>query len=341
VQGEHNVDERFAELISDLTSVKDLLVGRTEAVHTYQLPSQSMAREAAVAMAEWTKDGNSGIPPGLTVPAFRAAIYDLGRASAQLQAYRQVISLALLEHAEDTIVMLSQRRLMLGLGSLRGLIERTGILADSVKRLTSRISDPEVDFADVLAAGEIIGRTLYSTRLNWKVLAEKDLREIQINELEYKKAENSSDMSAKNVLTGIDRLEKMVKGVRSTYGVLCEFLHPNVGDLISSTVEANSFFDKAGTRHIRRQLARGPAILSGQIDLANILESVSVISQDVVRIIPDLLSQLDTFANNVTRSTQKSQHRVLRNNRRIFSRNDPCPCLSGNTIGRCSPISLR
>ena len=52
-------------------------------------------------------------------------------------------------------------------------------------------------------------------------------------------------------------VDKRVLGVRIAYDVLCEFLHPNVGDLYATTVRASSQTDIHGTRHLIREIDSG------------------------------------------------------------------------------------
>jgi len=341
MQNRDNAGEGMAAVLSCLEELEMLLTPRTAVVHRYEIPSQMFAREAEIEMAKWTTEGNKGFPPGLPMPAFRAAIYDIGRASAQLQAYRQVVSISLLEHADEAKAMLSQGRLMLGLGSLRGLIERVANLAENLRRLLAHLPDPVEDFTKILHAGEVIGRTLYSTRINWTVLAESELRTIKDNQMEYESSEYTSDMGAKSVMNGIDRLNKLVPGARASYAILCEFLHPNVGDLISTTIEAESFYDASGTRHMRRYIGKGANNLDKQIDMMKVIDSVLSISGTIIARIPTLFEQLDQLVFRVTEATRKTQHKTLRRYKHLFSRGDPCLCLSGRTIGQCSPVSLR
>ncbi len=330
----------FADLLASLDAVVADLSDKSDAPHDYQIPSQAAARRTELAIAEWIGAGQSGLPPGLTKADYRAAIYDMARSSAQLRAYQQVAAIALFEHAAAASSLIATGKIMLGFGCLRGFIERTAILAENVRRLTP-LASSDTEFGAILAAGEVIARTLYSTRLNWHALSGNDLRAIKPADLDYQKQEDSADMGAKNILNGIDRLEKLVPGTRATYSVLCEFLHPNVGDLISSTQTSRAFADSSGTRFISRQIGRGPSYLAGQFEIGTVISTANDISSDIAAKVPELLKELQVISDNVARATKKSQHKALRINRNIFSRSDLCPCLSGKTIAGCAPLAVK
>ncbi|MDO9367757.1 MAG: hypothetical protein Q7T68_04235 [Sphingopyxis sp.] len=132
-------------------------------------------------------------------------------------------------------------------------------------------------------------------------------------------------MGAKNILNGIDRLEKLVPGTRAIYSVLCEFLHPNVGDLISSTQTTRAFSNSSGTRFISPQIGQGPSYLAGQFDIGTLIGTANDIRPDIAAKIPERLEKLQITSDNVARATKKSQHKALRSNRNIFSRSDLTP----------------
>ena len=335
------IDDLFSEVLVGLESLEKALQVRVATTHNYEIPSQSSAKSAEVRMAQWFESGNAGIPPGLSSAEFRAAIYDGGRSAAQLRAYRQVSAIALMEHVAQACSMLSSGRMMLGFSALRGIIERAGMLAENTKKLAPYLSDGTVEFARIIEGSEIISRTLYSTRLDWHKLVSMPFERISSKEREYKKLENTVNLNSINVLNGVDTLDKRCVGTRAAYEILCEFLHPNMGDLISATVGSKAYHDAKGTKHIRRVIGRGPSNISGQADMQEVLGRVIGVCNEITSVVPGLLCELDQLCSKAFEATQREQHKVLRSNRDLFGRGDPCPCLSGKSIRHCAPAALK
>lgn len=331
----------FEEILLKLLDLNDVLRPHTQKTQVYQIPSQTAAKQTQLAIAKWAGNAGSSAPPNFQASEFRAAIYDIGRPSAQLVAYRSVFAVVVLEHATLAQQSLELGRLTLGMSALRGIIERTGFLADNLRRLKSLSSGSDPSFENVLHATEIIGRTIYGTRLNWEELSRNDLRSIKPADLEYVQKKDSADMKSKSTLSGVDVLDKLVPGSRAAYEILCEFLHPNVGDVVSATLRSRAFDDAKGTRHIQRELGVGGGNLAGQADFHRIVQAALSVTGDILRLVPQLLAELDDLAGHVAKMTRQSQHEVIGKYRDLFSRGDPCPCLSGKTIRHCAPAALK
>lgn len=330
-----------AAVATALTSFASEVERKTAARHSYELPSQAAARDAQIMMRDWLAAGRQGWPANISKSDFRAGIYDLARSSAQLRAYQQTVSVALTRHAKHAGRELASGELLLGLGALRGFFERAGSLADNIRRLSNRLGGGAAGMEAVLEASEDIARCLYGTRLDWMGLAREGLRGSTSNAAAYRPRPDTADVTSRNVLGGIDALEKKVTGARLTYEVLCEFLHPNVGDLVATTEQAMSWEDGWGTRHIRRVISFGPYSTHGQADFQNILKEAFEISLEIVELSRRLLDELSQLARAVNAITKKAQHATVKRQRHLFKRADPCPCLSGRPIRECAPSALR
>jgi hypothetical protein len=64
---------------------------------------------------------------------------------------------------------------------------------------------------------------------------------------------------AKQVLDKIDALNKSIPGARAAYEILCDYLHPNVGDLFAATLSYSERPDRFGIKHISHGRER-PAV---------------------------------------------------------------------------------
>ena len=83
----------------------------------------------------------------------------------------------------------------------------------------------------VLDLREVIHKSLYATQREWTKLIKSDFRKTSVKDVQYVKKEHMADARPDNILKAIDKLEKIVPGTRLSYEILCEYLHPNVGDL--------------------------------------------------------------------------------------------------------------
>ena len=136
-------------------------------------------------------------------------------------------------------------------------------------------------------------------------------------------------------MSDVDKLTKQVAGARFVYETLCEFLHPNVGDLFGSSLKGSDRWDDHGTRHLTRTIGIGPKTLSGFPDLQLIMGQVAEISIEIIERLHRAIEDLETTATYVQNVTRKNQHDVLSKYRKFFANSDLCPCLSGLSVKDC------
>jgi hypothetical protein len=115
---------------------------------------------------------------------------------------------------------------------LRGFIERTAHAVATATQLKG-IKDAPIDgpLTPVLDLSETINKALYGTLREWPKLVNSDFRKTAVKDVKYVKKPNTANALPENILNAIDKLEKTVAGTRLVYEILCEYLHPHVGDL--------------------------------------------------------------------------------------------------------------
>ena len=204
-----------------------------------------------------------------------------------------------------------------------------------MKPLAQALPPPNGTNTPLLDLSEKINKALYGTKVDWQKLSNVNLRAASREEIIYVKKELTMDVSARSVLTSIDKLDKRSPGARIAYDTLCEFLHPNVGDLYSATVRAYSQFDVYGTRHLTRELGLGRKDLSTVFDLERILSQVLTISCDAFRILPIALGDLQVASHAANKMAKRFAHRARKRYRAYFKNDDLCPCLSGLRVRDC------
>jgi hypothetical protein len=221
----------------------------------------------------------------------------------------------------------------------RGLIERAAaaeaLIRNVAPLLEAAAPTTEEAFKNVVRAGEVITVTLFGTRVDWEMLADSDFRIVSTKAAGYKPVEYALNLTAKQILNAVDRLNGRVPGTRVAYDVLCEFLHPNVGDLLAASLDSEGFLDRFGIRHLEFILGRGPADLQRRPDIARALAATTRTATSIVAIVPVIHQELDKLAEIITSRTRKAMRPLLKKNMHFFRRSDLCPCHSGKTIGAC------
>jgi hypothetical protein len=129
-------------------------------------------------------------------------------------------------------------------------------------------------------------------------------------------------------------------GTRLAYEILCEYLHPNVGDLWGATLGTPESIDAHGTRHIVRKIGLGPKRLEGVPDLQLPNAKLLDVCAEIVPQMPKAVDELHVIAERATRLTRRFAHAIVKQRRGLFLTSDPCPCLSGKTVTACTVLSV-
>ena len=306
--------------------------------HQYRFVSALQARPAQVAYHRWSAGGQAEPEPIVPPAAIRAMIYDISRTAGELSAFCKVVSVVTVEFAEAAAEAFRRGNMVLGSAALRCLIERVAHAAATVSALKDITSIPlpaKAPLNPIFEVAGIIRKALYGTQREWADLTRVDFRSASPEDVIYRKKKETADVSAANVLNDIDKLTKQVPGARFVYEILCEFLHPNVGDLFGSSVKGADYWDDHGTRHLTRTIGLGPKTLSGFPDMQLIMQRVIEISIEMIELGIQTMEQLEGIAAYVAGVTRKNQHQILMKYKRFFRNSDLCPCLSGLSVKEC------
>ncbi|MGU3539668.1 hypothetical protein [Methylobacterium sp. A54F] len=307
----------------------------------YRLVSQAQAAPVERGYAVWAKNGEKGPQPDVDVASFRAAIYNQAAAARQLDAFIRVSSVVAYELCQAAIRGFEAREITVPYMSLRGLIERTAhaaALANAIRSLTEALPSPDGPNLPLLNVADKIGKALYGTKIDWQKLREVGFGESK-ESVAYVHKDMTMDVSARSILSAIDKLDKKIPGLRISYDTLCEYLHPNVGDLYSATARSYSLLDGYGTRHIIRELGLGPKDLSTAPDLEHVMSGVLAVCCEMLRELPDAIDELQTTSWAANIFAMKYAHRIRKLYRHYFQKNDFCPCLSGLRVRDCKRIT--
>lgn len=333
-----SVESALPELERALEVSRNWLSKNVPESRTYRQISNRDTRETHRRVGEWISSGGVGAAPDLNALAHRATIYELGSTSAQFQAYCTVCALISSDLIDASMVPLRSRKLAIALPMLRGLLERTAAAASLSQHVEPLLNEARASkhiFETVLSISDIVANTLHGTKIDWRTVSAGKFEAMSSKDIKYRAVEHSVNLTAKQILNAVDSLDDLIPGTRIAYDVLCEFLHPNIGDIFSVTLKSGSFEDSFGTRHLEFSLGRGAADLHKSVDVDRALAKAISTLTNVVVAIPAIHSKLRMLADQVYIRTRKTLHAQVKKNRPFFPGNDPCPCGSGKTIRNC------
>jgi hypothetical protein len=225
------------------------------------------------------------------------------------------------------------------LGQLRSLLERIAHLHFVTETVSSKLgaagdSSDARRFLSTFDITDDLRNALYGTTVRSNLIAEKALEEIDLKkDLGKGSKEELGLYWAEQVLNKIDRLNKSAPGVRAAYEILCDYLHPNVGDLFAATSSYVECVDRSGVKHIIRTIGGRPHDLptADRVALTRVfglvVHLVEISEYDYQRC-KWLDEKLTDMATSYTRQ-------VIKKNRHLFKKRDFCPCSSGELIFRC------
>jgi hypothetical protein len=337
---EDNTSEHVSRLIAGLEALISASTKRIQKRNEFRAVSQVQSLPYQVALFEWDRKGRIGPEPYARPAEIRAMIYAHAEPASKINAFVKVAGVMIIELAEATIDGFREDRIIVAYTALRGLIERIAhatAFADALATVKSAPRDGPL--TPVLELSEVVHKALSGTQREWSAVVKADFRQATAKELKYARKENIADAGAVNILNSVDKLDRHVAGTRLAYEILCEFLHPNIGDLWAATIAANASCDRFGTKHIVRRLGLGPKNSNGLPDQQSVYIRLMDICFDLVEHASVALDAVEAASQIATVLTQKFAHSAAKDYREYFANTDPCPCLSGLTVKTCRRAS--
>lgn len=337
LEAKHYRDAQRLALIR-LRDLEGALQHRLSKPLKYRMVSQAQAAPAERAYFLSNKAGAILPQPAFDAATTRSMIYNQSAAARQLEAFLQVSGVIILELCQATIRHSEAHEIAASYMMIRSMVERiahVAALEDALRDFARATASPDKPSEPLILAADKIGKSLYGTRLDWLKLSKADLRVTTKEDLTYVRKQLTMDVSARNVLSSMDKLDKRVRGIRVSYDVLCEFLHPNVGDLYSATLKATSYSDAFGTRHVVREIGLGPKDSSTALDLVAVMSQVLSISCEAIQLLPAMMAELDVLSKKANDMAKGFAHVVRKSYKTLFRKDDLCPCLSGMTVRKC------
>lgn len=275
----------------------------------------------------------------LTPQLARAHIYNQARVGTMVRTQMQAAVRAVAQLLRGADVALQECNFQTALVCYRGCIEQVGHLAVVAKQLNSLTEPTDFDKSCgfLVEAYELMAKRLYATRVSWIALAQGHNFDelIKKDRVAYEEHPDRVNVEAGSCLKGVDILDKEIKGTRAIYNILCEFTHPNVGNLIIATVQASPREDAQGLGWIDKALSSfAPPIVIQQMPqlMEWIFKVVDLVLRDLqVRIVPDV----ESSAAKILRTAQVFTKEMVKRNRNLIDPYAQCPCGSDKKLRFC------
>lgn len=331
--------EALGGLAQSFTSVAQQLRERPASAFKYRIVSHRTTRAFNQALGKWVASERSSPPPQADPVELRAEIYGFGRSSSDAHAYRAVFLTTCVELMEAAMPALQRGKIAIPMTLTRSLIERISV-ASNLARVTLPILQQksvnrEDSFDSLASAGDNYTVALHGTRLDWQKIGQPSVTAIEPKRARYTSIDHSLDLSAKQILNHIDKLDQLHPGARVSYEIMCEFLHPNVGDFYSSILTADSSTDWLGVRHLEFTIGAGSSNIANAADLDLVVAQALRNAQKLVLLIPQLDRELWKLAETISWRTRKIIRPLIKQHPSLFLKSDHCPCQSGKLVMNC------
>ncbi|MCM5570492.1 SEC-C domain-containing protein [Burkholderiaceae bacterium FT117] len=337
-------DSRFKNLFDSLQSAQLALAPKQDCIYQYPSASQTTAVHNATANNEALRHALATATHGDQTVALPIAahMYFLGSIATRLAAFRWTRKKAISEALDIIAVCIDRGALSAALLQSRASLEQAGGLLLFDKDIAG-IPKPSSDNAArtqwLVAVNAALGSRAKGMRIDWEDVLAKGLR--QGRSKSYKPAEGVQSLEARDLMKGIDALDREIKGTRKVYDFLSEFAHPNIGIFSLGIEDFAHETLKSGLRiYTRTYSAKGRgAYVTEQ------LASIFFETLEVVHAVSALAQQSDTrlgtLESDLTLQSRSAIRTILRLYPWTTKRTDPCPCFSGRIADACCGRRLR
>lgn len=225
------------------------------------------------------------------------------------------------------------------INEFRYLIERYAVLVDLLNKVEATLGSQQVKTRDDLENLGMIVEDSGWTRFNWSQIPPGGFEEMGKADYEYDpdKKKELKDVTSKNIMSTIDRVERSrMKGLRAFYFFCCEFVHPNMGEIIGCSFDQKPYKAKDGDTLVRfsHSPLSTPVYIQGDSSFPLIGFSyifAAEMLEDLRSIMPAMLK----CVRQSGRVRKKTIHKLVKMNKQPFSKSDLCPCGSGKSLQRC------
>ena len=266
----------------------------------------------------------------------RATVFNWSSLQSSIDFFRWCRASTVEELAIQAYQSAKSNSLLASIMALRSILEIAGNAA-LLKRDLQQLAKPDDESAarmEWLGVFEsIIDSRIAGVRVDYAGLINNGLR--GAGKISYKPEDLKEDMTAKDLLKGVDVLDKRVKGARAAYEFFSEFAHPNLASVWThydrtevklKVLDIQCYLVHHQQRHV------GTAFLEtfGSV----VAEGIDIVSDCL-----DELLEIDIFlkieGETTSKYAKKAIRELIRRDPGAFDFRELCPCNSGKYIQQC------
>lgn len=266
----------------------------------------------------------------------RGMIFNWSSLQSSIDFFRWSRASTIEELATQAHQSAKDKSLHVAIMALRSILEVSGNAALLERDLQQHAEpkDENVGRMEWLSEFEsLVDGRLAGMRVDYSALMKKGLR--GTGKFSYKPREFEADQTAKDLLNGVDELDKRVKGARVAYDFFSEFAHPNLAsvwthyDRREMKIKVMDIHGYA-VHHQRRHVGAvfldefGPVVAEG-------IEIAGECVDELLRI--DLV--LKKQGGSIARHAKKAIREIIKLDPSAFDSRELCPCNSGKNIQQC------
>lgn len=223
---------------------------------------------------------------------------------------------------------------------MRFLVERYVILKSILETIQEKRISKVSEIDDFLFIEETITAYGIATRFNWQKLLQTSFEEFGADSsYSWDGAEGTRNFQSKNILSFINKVDKMFPGLKPYYEYCCEFVHPNIGDVLSVSFDVELFRAMDGSMlRVRKLGFNRPTKLDSKIHINGdrlIMLKTFEFSLKVFVELDRTIEQITPLLIASERWLVRSVHRAVKRNKILFKNKDLCPCGSSKPIKTC------
>lgn len=266
----------------------------------------------------------------------RGAVFNWASLESSLNFYRWSRTATVQELASQSHRSASEYSILMSIMALRSIIEIAGNVSLMGKDLDA-LAEPggdEIALMNWLNEFEsIIDARISGVRVDYSVLTNSGLREAK--KYSYKPSEFEVDQTSRDLLKGIDLLDKRVKGARAAYEFFSEFAHPNLAsvwthydrtEMKMKVLDIHCY----AVHHQRKHI--GAMFLD---TFGHLLSEGILITQECVEELRRLDVVFKSKSEILAKQAKRAIRQIIKRNPQAFDSREWCPCGSGNNILQC------
>jgi hypothetical protein len=333
-----------------LWTLADSIRERASLGHTYRsiVHDQYMAAIDKMAASGQLQSMDSGSslsgPIGVAPNLAQAMLYASTNSSNQLRQFVVKNQLAVSTCCQVFFDALESRKVAPAFSDLRAIIEHVAHATLALRKCEAVECPQNPAFMEANAflneVREILVKSNYATRVDWKqlFLDQTPLRKRET--LKYGPGSSRIDVRAKSIANALQKIDKRIEGLSNVYDLLCEFTHPNAGTHFAFLEEGRiDEFNRNGL--LWKEVTIGPDVPKLFLkDFGRFAEETVECVAECLEAFTEFESQAESLCLRLTEASQIMARRVLATKPGLFEVYHLCPCMSGNKVKFCCGRNL-